>query len=258
MSSPIPRFKGPKRMTCFPSTLRSRPISLRLARRIEHQSHNALRERLAVMVTSDRCDVAITPHLVLSELFRLHPETRIVFDRYGLRGCGGPSGPHESIRFFARAHGVDEPTAAGRVAAGGQPHRHLSPEMPPQRARCSGDCRYDLPSLLSGRDRSRALGRSKLGRMAALDDRPEWLVPSSVGACDQRSRRGPDLRLVRLVHHGICLSSVPPDVADDAGCAETGGYCIRAHGRGAVRAHRRHHGGGDMGIWLLRWRWRED
>ena len=62
------------------------------------------------MVTSGRCDVAITPDLLLPELFRLHPETRIVFDRHGLRGCGGPSGPHESIRFFARAHGVDEPT----------------------------------------------------------------------------------------------------------------------------------------------------
>jgi hypothetical protein len=45
---------------------------------------------------------------MLPELFRSHPETRIVCDRHGLRGCGGPSGPHESIRFFARAHGVDE------------------------------------------------------------------------------------------------------------------------------------------------------
>jgi hypothetical protein len=61
------------------------------------------------MVTSDRCNVSMTPDLMLPELFRLHPETRIVFDRHGLRGCGGPSGPHESIRFFARAHGVDEP-----------------------------------------------------------------------------------------------------------------------------------------------------
>jgi hypothetical protein len=39
----------------------------------------------------------------------VHPEVRPVFDRYGLRGCGGPLGPHESIHFFARAHGVDEP-----------------------------------------------------------------------------------------------------------------------------------------------------
>ncbi len=51
---------------------------------------------------------AISPDLLLPELFRLHPETRIVFDRHGLRGCGGPLGPCESIGFFARAHGVDE------------------------------------------------------------------------------------------------------------------------------------------------------
>src|SRR5581483_9570432 len=30
-----------------------------------------------------------------------------VFDRYGLKGCGGPEGPSESVYFFARAHGVD-------------------------------------------------------------------------------------------------------------------------------------------------------
>ena len=60
------------------------------------------------MVTSGQNNLAITPDLLLPELFRAHPETRIVFDRHGLRGCGGPSGPCESIRFFARAHGIDE------------------------------------------------------------------------------------------------------------------------------------------------------
>ena len=63
---------------------------------------------VAVLVTSRQGNVAITPGLLLPELLRLHPETRIVFDRHGLRGCGGPLGPYESIRFFARAHGVDE------------------------------------------------------------------------------------------------------------------------------------------------------
>jgi len=63
---------------------------------------------VAVLVTSRQGNVAITPELLLPELLRLHPETRIVFDRHGLRGCGGPLGPYESIRFFARAHGVDE------------------------------------------------------------------------------------------------------------------------------------------------------
>ncbi len=63
---------------------------------------------VAVVVTSGQGNIAITPDLLLPELLRLHPETRIVLDRHGLRGCGGPLGPYESIRFFARAHGVDE------------------------------------------------------------------------------------------------------------------------------------------------------
>ena len=65
---------------------------------------------VAVLVTSRQRNVAITPELLLPELLRLHPETRIVFDGHGLSGCGGPLGPCESIRFFARAHGVDELT----------------------------------------------------------------------------------------------------------------------------------------------------
>jgi hypothetical protein len=50
----------------------------------------------------------LSPALLLPDLIRAHPESRSVFDRHGLRGCGGPLGPHESIGFFARAHGVDE------------------------------------------------------------------------------------------------------------------------------------------------------
>ena len=34
------------------------------------------------------------------------PLARPVLDRYGLRGCGGALGPHESLEFFARAHDV--------------------------------------------------------------------------------------------------------------------------------------------------------
>jgi hypothetical protein len=34
------------------------------------------------------------------------PQARAVLDRYGLRGCGGGSGPVESLGFFARAHDV--------------------------------------------------------------------------------------------------------------------------------------------------------
>ena len=42
----------------------------------------------------------------LPELFEAHPESRAVFNRYGLRGCGGDRGPAETIGFFASAHGV--------------------------------------------------------------------------------------------------------------------------------------------------------
>lgn len=50
---------------------------------------------------------AILPDTMLPELFLRHPQTRVVFDRYGLRGCGGPTGPQESIGFFAATHGVE-------------------------------------------------------------------------------------------------------------------------------------------------------
>jgi hypothetical protein len=49
-----------------------------------------------------------SPETMLPELLSKHPEARPVLDRYGLRGCGGKLGPVESIRFFARTHGVEE------------------------------------------------------------------------------------------------------------------------------------------------------
>src|SRR5512135_1523348 len=86
------------------------------------------------MVANGKSNVAITPDLLLPDLLRTHPEARAVFDRYGLHGCGGPLGPYESIRFFARAHGVDEvrllhelegaiaaPQSHGAAAAPGAP-----------------------------------------------------------------------------------------------------------------------------------------
>ena len=49
----------------------------------------------------------VTPDTQLPDLLRACPQVRPVLDRYGLRGCGGPHGPAESIRYFAGAHGVD-------------------------------------------------------------------------------------------------------------------------------------------------------
>ncbi len=62
-------------------------------------------------------DIGIDPQMMLPELLTRHPQARGVFDRYGLEGCGGAHGPHESIRFFARAHGVDEGTLLDELRA---------------------------------------------------------------------------------------------------------------------------------------------
>jgi hypothetical protein len=51
----------------------------------------------------------ITQDLMIPELLRAAPQTRPVLDRYGLRGCGGPLGPVESLEFFAKAHDVPLP-----------------------------------------------------------------------------------------------------------------------------------------------------
>jgi hypothetical protein len=42
----------------------------------------------------------------IPELLRAAPHVRPVLDRYGLRGCGGPLGPRETLGFFAQAHDV--------------------------------------------------------------------------------------------------------------------------------------------------------
>jgi len=46
------------------------------------------------------------PAVMIDDLLRQAPAARPVLDRYGLRGCGGPLGPRESLEFFARAHDV--------------------------------------------------------------------------------------------------------------------------------------------------------
>src|SRR5690606_8116900 len=49
---------------------------------------------------------AIDEDTLIPDLLRSVPHARIVLDRYGLSGCGGPSGPAESLGYFARAHEV--------------------------------------------------------------------------------------------------------------------------------------------------------
>ncbi len=48
----------------------------------------------------------VNPEMIVSAIIYRFPQTRHVFDRYGLKGCGGPNGPFETIAWFARLHGV--------------------------------------------------------------------------------------------------------------------------------------------------------
>jgi hypothetical protein len=48
----------------------------------------------------------IDGNTMIPDLLRACPAARPVLDRYGLRGCGGPTGPVESLAFFAKAHDV--------------------------------------------------------------------------------------------------------------------------------------------------------
>jgi hypothetical protein len=59
------------------------------------------------MGTEKDMSANFTPEQPLPEILRRYPQTRAVLDRYGLRGCGGPDGPAETLGFFARTHGVD-------------------------------------------------------------------------------------------------------------------------------------------------------
>src|SRR5262249_48982795 len=65
---------------------------------------------------------------MIPDLLSALPQTRAVLDGYGLRGCGGPLGPVESLGFFARAHDVPitqllEEIRASARSAGGAPVR---------------------------------------------------------------------------------------------------------------------------------------
>jgi hypothetical protein len=59
-------------------------------------------KEVAVSPSTARIDARV----MIPDLLRAAPQARPVLDRYGLRGCGGPAGPVESLEFFARAHDV--------------------------------------------------------------------------------------------------------------------------------------------------------
>lgn len=49
---------------------------------------------------------AIDGQTMIPDLLRAATQARPVLDHYGLHGCGGALGPHETLEFFARAHDV--------------------------------------------------------------------------------------------------------------------------------------------------------
>ncbi len=49
----------------------------------------------------------ITRRTTVREAVTRYPGIQVVFERYGIMGCGGPQGPIEPIAFFARVHKVD-------------------------------------------------------------------------------------------------------------------------------------------------------
>src|ERR1039458_6607133 len=52
----------------------------------------------------------ITGNTSVAEIVKLCPNVRRIFDRHGLKGCGGEHGPSEPLAFFAAVHqaNVDE------------------------------------------------------------------------------------------------------------------------------------------------------
>lgn len=49
----------------------------------------------------------INENMLIPEVVGKYPNTRLVFDKYGLKGCGGPLGPRETLVYFSKVHGVD-------------------------------------------------------------------------------------------------------------------------------------------------------
>jgi NnrS protein len=51
----------------------------------------------------------------VADVVQAAPHTREVFDRHGLKGCGGENGPSESIAFFAAVHQIDVDRLLGEL-----------------------------------------------------------------------------------------------------------------------------------------------
>lgn len=76
---------------------------------------------------------AISDAMMIPDVLRAFPAVRAVFDKYGLRGCGGANGPAESIACFAGAHGVDVRLLVSELNAAASRPFSASPDAATQR-----------------------------------------------------------------------------------------------------------------------------
>jgi len=72
----------------------------------------------------------ITSETSVREIVRRCPSARRIFDRHGLKGCGGAEGPVEPLSFFAAVHQVD---AEQLVAELNRELKHPEPDVPAYR-----------------------------------------------------------------------------------------------------------------------------
>jgi len=87
--------------------------------------------------------------VLISDLLGDNPAARAVLDRYGLRGCADPRGPHESLGFFARAHDIPVASLLAELRAAVT----ASPATAPQNALVVGRWSVDdiyRPFFLAG------------------------------------------------------------------------------------------------------------
>ncbi len=87
----------------------------------------------------------ITAEMFLPEIVERYPATRVVLDRYGLHGCGGPQGPREQLGWFARLHGVPIEKLLGELNQAASQTTSEVPEFAPS----IGDTIYH-PFFLAG------------------------------------------------------------------------------------------------------------
>ena len=64
-------------------------------------------------------ELPITQDTIIRTLIAQYPQTRKVFEKYGMAACQnhGPEGPEKPIWFFAERHGVPLPQLLSELSA---------------------------------------------------------------------------------------------------------------------------------------------